>query len=240
MRVRVLAVVALLSLAAIPAVAASVDDIDIDFSPFHLIATADSNAGGPSPIVQLYGVSVPIRLGGPWFVEPILELFGTYYLWTGSAAAPAAMESGTGFFTLGTLISLHGGVSFPVTKEIELGGALGLDLLLRFPMEFQNTTSSDMADQSSAQSWFFADGRFFYPETRLFLRWHIIDPVDLIVNLRVFYPLFHAWDGSSLPFYDQLMATAGLGFGIRLPSAKPAAQAQPGPDAAPAVPSASK
>ncbi|HEY9595525.1 MAG TPA: hypothetical protein VHE79_13690, partial [Spirochaetia bacterium] len=204
---RVPAVIALLCLAAVPAVAVSVDELDVDFSPFHLIATADPDATGPSAIVQLYGVSLPLRLGGPWFVEPIVELFGTYYLWTGTAAAPSSMEWGTGFFTLGTLVSLHGGVSFPVTKELELGGSLGLDFLLRFPMEFQNNV-----DTSGALAWFFADGRFFYPETRLFLRWHIIERIDLIVNLRVFYPLFHAWDGSSFPFYDQLMATAGLGF----------------------------
>jgi hypothetical protein len=230
MRTRVLAVALLMCLSAIPAVAVSVDEIDLNFSPFFLIATADSGAGAPSPITQLYGASLPLRLGGPWFVEPILELFGTYYLWTGTAAAPAAYESGTGFFTLGALVSLHGGVSFPVSREIELGGTLGLDFLLRFPMEFQNTV-----DTSPALGYFFDQGRFFYPETRFFLRWHIIEPLDLLVNIRVFYPLFHAWDGSTLPFYDQLMASAGVGFGVRLPAAQPVEPAQQPP--APPTPS---
>jgi hypothetical protein len=222
MRLRLMALVVIACCAAVPAVAVSVDEIDINVSPFHIIATADSGATGPSPIVQMIGASLPLRLGGPWFVEPILEFFGTYYLWTGSAAAPAAYETGTGFFTIGTLVSLQAGVSFPVSEQIELGGAIGLDFLLRFPFEFQNTV-----DTSSALSYFFDQGRFFYPETRFFFRWSFSEPIGLLVNLRVFYPLFHAWDGSSLPFYDQLMATVGIGFAIRLPNAAAAAESTP-------------
>ena len=65
----------------------------------------------------------------------------------------------------------------------------------------------------------YGSGRFFYPETRFFLRWHVTEPVDLLVNLRAFYPVFHLWDGSGQPFWDQLMVSFGIGFGIKLGSA---------------------
>jgi hypothetical protein len=76
-------------------------------------------------------------------------------------------------------------------------------------------------DENSALPWFYGNGRFFYPETRFFLRWHVSEPVDFLVNLRAFYPVFHFWDGSGQPFWDQLMVSFGIGFGIRLrPSPK--------------------
>jgi hypothetical protein len=110
-------------------------------------------------------------------------------------------------------------VSFPISSAVSLGGAIGLDFLLRFPFELQNTTDANKADQSSGLSWFYGSGRFFYPETRFFLRWHVTEPVDLLVNLRAFYPVFHLWDGSGQPFWDQLMVSFGIGFGIKLGSA---------------------
>jgi hypothetical protein len=107
-------------------------------------------------------------------------------------------------------------VSYPIAPLLSLGGALGLDFFLRFPFELQN--SGIQSDENSALAWFYGSGRFFYPETRFFLRWHISDPVDLLVNLRVFYPVFHIWDGANQPFWDQLMVSTGVGFGIRLHS----------------------
>jgi hypothetical protein len=220
MRLRGIAILFLVCLCTTPAAAIAITEIDANFSPITVIATSNAAAEGPSPIVQLFGASMPVQIAGPFFIEPIVEFFGTYYLWTGSDAVPAAAETGTGFFTIATLISLHAGLSFPVSPEISLGGAIGLDFLLRFPFEFQNITSTNVADQGSGLGYFFAQGRFFYPETRAFLRWHISEPIDLIVNLRVFYPLFHAWDGSTQPFYDQMIFSGGLGFAFRLPQSK--------------------
>ena len=74
----------------------------------------------------------------------------------------------------------------------------------------------DVTQQNAALSYFFSMGRFFYPETRFFLRWQISDPVALTFNLRAFYPLFHLWDGLSQSFFEQFMLSGGLGFGIQL------------------------
>jgi hypothetical protein len=107
-------------------------------------------------------------------------------------------------------------VSFDVSQAIALGGAIGLDLLFRFPFEFFNSLPESVSGRAPATAYFYGMGRFFYPETRLFLRWHIIETVDLVVNVRGFYPMFHLWDGMSQSFFDQFMLSVGLGFGVKL------------------------
>lgn len=219
------AVVVLIVFLALPGAALcalSIDELDANASLIFIGSNPPSGVSDPNlGIPPLLGISIPIRLSGPFFLQPGVEFLAWYYEWiasSGSAVITQA-ENGVGFFTIGTLISLQGGVSFPVSPVLSLGGALGVDFFLRFPFELQNTTDTDKADQSAGLSWFYGSGRFFYPETRFFLRWHISDPVDLLVNLRAFYPIFHLWDGAGQPFWDQLMVSIGIGFGIRLHSA---------------------
>ncbi|MGO9308823.1 MAG: hypothetical protein ACLQDL_07360 [Spirochaetia bacterium] len=197
--------------------ALSIDELDANASLVFIGSNPPSGYTDPSlAIPAMIGVSIPMRLAAPFFLEGGIDFTGLYYEWTGSSAVVTQEENGVGFFTIGTLISLQGGVSFPIAPAVSVGGAVGLDFFLRFPFELQNTTDTDKADQSSGLSWFYQDGRFFYPETRFFLRWRISDPVDLLVNLRAFYPVFHLWDGAGQPFWDELMISAGIGFGIRL------------------------
>jgi len=216
----VLAMLIALPGAALSAFSLPFDEIDANAS-LVFIGSSPPVSRPDLAIAPLLGVSVPFKLSGPFFLEPGVELLGVYYEWipsSGSAVLTPA-ESASGFFTLGTLISLQAGLSFPVSSVISLGGALGLDFFLRFPVEFQNQVQ---ADESSALGWFFSSGRFFYPETRIFLRWHLSEPVDLLFNLRAFYPVFHLWDGSGQPFWDALMVSGGIGFAIRMRPAAPA------------------
>jgi hypothetical protein len=214
----VLAMVFALPGAALSALSLSFDELDANAS----LVFVGSNPPISLPnlaITPLIGVSVPFTLSGPFFVEPGLEFLGLYYQWiSGTGAAITPVESASGFFTIGTIISLQAGVRFPVSPVISLGGALGLDFFLRFPLEFQNQVQSD---ESSALAWFFGSGRFFYPETRIFMRWHLSDPVDLLINFRAFYPIFHLWDGSGQPFWDALMVSGGIGIAIRMRPATP-------------------
>ena len=218
------AVVVLVVFLALPGAALcalSIDELDANASLIFIGSNPPSGVSDPNlGIPPLLGVSIPIRLSSPFFVEAGVEFLGWYYEWTSSGTAVITQaENGVGFFTIGTIISLQGGVSFPVARVLSLGGALGLDFFLRFPLELQNNSSTVKADESSALSWFYGSGRFFYPETRFFLRWHVSEPVDLLLNLRAFYPIFHLWDGAGQPFWDQLMVSIGIGFGIRLHSA---------------------
>ncbi len=213
-----------LFLAAIPALvfALKISELDINAG---LLFIGSSPPGAPSPLVQTIGASLVIQSDGPFFIEPTIEFFGSYYQVIGSRTVPAPYESGTSFLTLASLITVQSGLIYPITKNIDMGGALGVDFLIRFPFEFQNTG----ADTGDGLTYFYSQGRFIYPETRFITRWHVVDGVTLAFTLRAMYPLFHLWDGEGLPFYDQFMTAFNIGFVIALggkPAAKaPAAQA---------------
>ncbi len=205
--------------------ALSIDELDANASLIFIGSNPPSGYSRPDfAIAPLIGVSVPFSGSGPFFLEPGLELLGTYYEWipTGGLAVITPAESASGFFTIGALLSLQAGLKWAVSPIISLGGAIGLDFFLRFPLELQNQVQ---ADESSALGWFFG-GRFIYPEARFFLRWHVSEPVDLLLNLRAFYPVYHLWDGSGQPFWDALMVSGGIGFAIRM---RPPAPNPPAP-----------
>jgi hypothetical protein len=224
-----------------PAFAISINELDVNASLMMIGSVPPPQKGDVSPIVQLFGVSLPLHVSGPYYLEPMLEFFGTNYEWTGTygTAVPTQIETAAGFFILGTLLSMHAGVRFPITPQVSIGGSVGLDFLLRFPLEFSNNTQSSVDGRGPALNYFFAMGRFLYPETRLSFIWQVSDAIGLIVNLRAFYPVFHLWDGMGQPFFDQFMVAGGLGIAIRLGPAPtiPASTAAPAPPAS-APPSA--
>jgi hypothetical protein len=207
-----------LLLVAIPALAFAFKISELDINATPLLFIGSSPPGAPSPLVQTLGTSLVIQSDGPFFLEPTIEFFGNYYEVIGSRTVPSPYESGTSFLTIESLITLQSGLMYTVTKDIEMGGALGVDFLIRFPIEFQNTD----ADTGDGLTYFYSQGRFIYPETRFITRWHVADGVTLVFTLRAMYPLFHLWDGEGLPFYDQLMAGVDIGFVIPL-GGKPAA-----------------
>jgi hypothetical protein len=223
MRLKVSAILLMVLVIGAPSFALTINELDANFSLMIIGNRTPSHYSGVSPIVQLIGASLPLRVAGPFFVEPMLELFGTYYEWTTEGTSvPTEYDTNAGFFTLGTLISLHSGLSFPVSPTVSLGGSVGLDFLLRFPIELVNESQDSIDGRDPSLGYFFGMGRFLYPETRFFMHWQISEPIGLVVNLRAFYPVFHFWDGLDQPFFDQFMFSAGLGIAIRL-GAAPAA-----------------
>ncbi len=184
-----------------------------------LIGSTDSEAA-PTPLLPIIGVSLPIDLPDPFFLEPGLDFFGLYYFDTGERTVPTELETAGGFYTQAVLLSIKGGMRYPLTDVLEAGGTVGLDFLLRFPLE-----------EGGSMDYFYGNLRFFYPELRGFLRWKIVESIGLIFSLRTFIPIFHLWDGEGLPFTDQFMVSLTAGLAIRLGAApgeaKPEAAAAP-------------
>jgi hypothetical protein len=204
----------------------ALSEVDVNVGLLYIGSAPPPTYGAPSPITQTFGASLVVKTDGPLFFEPSIEFLGTYYEWVSDPydrAVPATYESGNGFFTIGSLVGLQAGMMYPVATGLEMGGALGIDFLLRFPFEFQNTS----ADTGDGMAYFYSKGRFIFPETRFITRWRVTDGVSLVFTLRGMYPLFHLWDGEGLPFYDQLLVAADLGFVIGL-GGKPA-KAPPAP-----------
>ena len=221
------AAVLVFALAAAPVFSITLTEVDANFSLLFIGSAPPDGFGGPSPVLQSVGASLPLAIGGPFFLEPTIDFFGTYYEWTGTRAVPTSIEAGPGFFTLGALLTLQSGLSYPVSPVVTLGGSLGLDFILRFPFDFSADNADRLAGKGPALAYFFGKGRFFSPETRFFVRWQVSETTGLVFNARVVYPVHHLWDGEGLPFVDQLMVSAGLGFVIRLSRQPPPADASP-------------
>jgi hypothetical protein len=248
MRAKVIFItVLLLLLATAPfTFALSITEIDINVSPIFFIGSSPpAGYGGPSPILQTFGASMVLSLSGPWYMEPSIEFFGTYYEWTGGTdpntgrAVPTGYETGAGFFTAGSLIALQFGAMFPVTSFLSLGGSVGPDFMVRFPLELTNNSSLSIAGRGPATSYFYSSLRFLLPETRFIVRWQVVDAVGLVFSLRALFPIFHLWDGEGLPFTDQFSAAFTIGFVIRVggkpAAAAPAASEAPADEQAPAA-----
>lgn len=239
MRLTVAAVLLVILAVATPGFALSISELDVNGSLMVVGSVPPAGHGDVSPVVQLFGASLPLKLAGPFYIEPKLEFFGLLYEWVDAdgVAVPTQIETASGFWTLGTLISMHAGARFPLSSQLSLGGSIGADFLLRFPIELWNKGASGMG---SAQSYFFAKGRFFYPETTFSVIWQVSEPIGLVFNLRALYPIFHLWDGMGQPFIDQFMFAAGIGIAIKLGPSRTASApaAPPAPEApAPASPS---
>ena len=230
MRLRVAVALCVVLVIAAPGFALSINELDVNASFMVIGSVPPAGHGDVSPVVQLFGASLPLKLAGPFYIEPKLEFFGLLYEWVDAdgVAVPTQIETASGFWTLGTLISMHAGARFPLSSQLSLGGSIGADFLLRFPIELWNKGASGMGP---ALSYFFAKGRFFYPETTFSVIWQVSEPIGLIFNLRALYPVFHLWDGMGQPFVDQFIFGAGVGIAIRLgPAAKAASPAASVPE----------
>jgi hypothetical protein len=171
-----------------------------------LLGATDSEAA-PTPILPMLGASVTLDLPGRLFLEPGLDLFGLYYFNTGDRVVPTEYETAGGFYTQAVLISLKGGLRYPINDVLQAGGTAGLDFLLRFPLE---------EDDGAGFDYFFGDTRFLYPEIGGFLNWQVAKSIGLEFALRAFIPVFHLWDGEGLPFTDQFMVSLTVGLAVRL------------------------
>ncbi|MBE3065746.1 MAG: hypothetical protein IMZ69_12115 [Spirochaetes bacterium] len=204
----------LAALAPLPAFPLSPTDAVLTTTLVLIGNTDELSSSGPTPvvIVQSLGASVPLAIAGPFFMEPSLDLFGTWYEYTGTRAVPGARESGTSFFVLGTLLGVRAGAAFPVSPRVVLGASIGLDLLLRIPIDLEAGAAERTGDRRASYGYFYGMGRFLYPETRLFCKWRIAEKFGLVFSVGALHPVFHLWDGEGLAYLDQLALGAGLGF----------------------------
>ena len=204
----------LIALAA-PMAASALTLTQVNIEPgLVLIGNTDEPSTGPTPLVlgQSLGLSLPIAISGPYFMEPAAIFYGTWYEYTGTRAVPGASESGGSFFVLGTLLAMRAGAAFPVSKEVSLGGAVGLDLLVRIPIDFQAGAADRADDRRASLAYFYDMARFLYPETSLFCAWRLAERFGLVFSVRALHPVFHLWDGEGLSYLDQLLLAGQVGF----------------------------
>ena len=188
----------------------------------------------PDPITTIIGVSLPIRLAPIFLIVPELRYFGGPYGIEYGRAVPVEVEYPDATWVIGLLVEPRVVLDFPLHPSLNLGAYVSPTVLARIPSFTWGTV-----DSGAVASYQYDQYRFFYPEAGLYLDWKIPSntrsleaealnegefeedeeqgmDIRLVVDLNSYFPLFHAWDGEDVPFWDQFMVsgTIGLKFGF--------------------------
>lgn len=168
----------------------------------------------PSPVIlQGVGVTVPLMEEGGFLLETGILFYGTPYQYAGSRAAPADVERADTIWTLFTQLDIRAGYIFDLTSSLKAGGAVGLAFLLRFPLiPYDNGAQY----QSQMFSYFFEYGRFILPEVQVFLKWAIVDNINLCFKIRAMITVANFWSPVAVPFWDHLFLEGLIAMEIAL------------------------
>lgn len=193
--------------------ALSLSTIDAHAGILWLGSAGDGQVIAPSPLLNDWGISLPVNFSSTISVVPEVDLFGTQYQLLGSRAVPTEIEYRSSVWLLDVLFDPAVRFQFHPSKRFTWGLSVGPALIFHVP-----TVSWDLTSQQISQitGYFYAKERFIYPETGAFLLWQVLPRIGLEFRVRSFFPIFHLWDGEGLPFYDQLMidGSVGLRFSI--------------------------
>ena len=198
---------------AVNAYASGIDRISIDTGLIY-IGNSDTDSA-PSPILSTLGVHIPVFRRNLFVISTGILFWGNYYAYNGLRALPQEMEAPGDLWnwTLASMIDSKFGIEYPFNDTLTIGSDLGLSFLLRFPIVSSKKAG---ADSASVLKYFFSAGRFFYPETSIYLIWNRFKRWSVAFTVTSYYPVFHLWDGENLPFYDQLLVTGLLSFIIKI------------------------
>lgn len=169
----------------------------------------------PSPLLNTIGVSVPFRLGGYFLFAPELRFTGIWYGLTsdGSRSVPVEVEYADSVWVLHVAVEPALWFDLPLTETLSAGAYVGPVFLLSIPTV---TWGSGATQLDQIIGYLYRSGRFFLMETGLTFTWATYENLRLHARLETHLPVFHIWDGESLPFYDQLTVAFTVGLRVML------------------------
>lgn len=175
--------------------------------------------GGPSPLLGVWGVGLPLRFSPLFSIDPELSMFGTQYQLTtdGSKAVPTEIEYAHSVWALILMLDVPFRFTFTVSEAISLGADAHLAFLFKIPTIGWGDASArtgDEAYRSAIVSYWYQNARFLYPGAGMFFRWRMFDNLAFHLRLLSLFPLFHAWDGENAAFWDQMYISARVGIRI--------------------------
>ena len=188
--------------------------------------------GGPSPILGIYGVGLPLEFLNWLSLEPELSMFGTqyegYYLTIndgvedtepGRKAAPTEIERADSVWLLSIMLDLPVRFTLRVSETIAFGGGVHNVLFFRIPIlgygEGKFVADSTLPTyRSDVSTYYYKKGRFYYPGVSAFFNWKFSNVFGFHVRVLTLFPLFHAWDGEGAAFTDQMMISGRIGLRI--------------------------
>jgi len=190
------------------------DWIEADAGLMFLINTYEDSA--PSPLLLNHlGVSIPIPVMSAesplYWDASLLFFFPLYYQYNEADGAPqfspAEIERADTLWTLGIILETRFGYMFTLSERVRLGGAAGLAAVFRLPI-----VAIEQGGEHQGEAWSYFLLRSVYPQLDIACVWDVLDGLGLVFSVRGLFPIFHLWDGESLPFFDQFIVMANLGF----------------------------
>ena len=176
----------------------------------------DETTGAPSPLSQEIGVSLPMPLGSLFVLDPGIYLYGMEYGYDeGPRPRPIQIENRE-MFVLNWIVDLTLLVPFRVIDRLFIAPGISLTGIFRLPLIVapgEEDSSSDM------NSYFYGSTRYFFPGACIKASWDFSDRFACLVKTGTRLPVFHFWDGESVPFYDQMQVYLDIGFSYKFGSA---------------------
>ena len=169
----------------------------------------------PSPLVASVGLAMPFPLGEHLVFYPDLGFSVIDYYWRAdeARAVPAEIATSDRMTVLHLLFNPSLVYLFDLNSRISLGGRFAPSFLFRIPL-YGHDQGEETRDE--LVSYFYGQGRFFYPSLGPELRWRYSEKVVCRIYIQLLWPLHNAWDGEAVPVWDQMMITGGLGLLVRL------------------------
>jgi hypothetical protein len=172
--------------------------------------------GGPSPLLGVWGVGLPLKFTPLFSIDPALSMFGTQYQLTtdGSKAVPTEIEYASSLWALALMLDVPFRFTFHVSDTISLGAGPHLAFLFRIPTIGWGDASARTGDpdhRAAIVAYWYENARFLYPGAGLFFNWKMFENIGFYVRLLSLFPLFHAWDGENARFWDQLHISGRVG-----------------------------
>lgn len=197
-----------------PAFSVSFPGIDLSGGMFW-IGNAETE-GGPSPLLGIWGVGLPITFTPLFSIGPELSMCGTQYqlMSDGEKAVPTEIEYADSLWALFLLLDVPFRFTFHITDAISLGPSAHTTFIFRIPITGWGEASARTGDpehRSAISRYFYENARFLYPGTGFFFNWKLSGVLGFHARLLALFPLFHAWDGESAKFWDQLCISGRVG-----------------------------
>lgn len=159
-----------------------------------------------SPLLGAVGGDVALSINSRFSFRPALDIYGLEYAETASGkVVPTQAETKNAALVLSLLLSSPFSISWQLNPALTISAGFSPTLLIRFPV-----ISYGSPDLTAITSYFYKDARFVYPEFDGTFDYAFRTWLHIVVNLRVLLPVFHIWDGESVPFTDQMVVAGSI------------------------------
>lgn len=159
-----------------------------------------------SPLTGTVGIDFGVPLSSRLTWRPALDLFGIQYAESASGkVVPTQIESPNAVLMLNALVSMPVLYTWDVGSSLSISAGISPTVLFRIP-----TLSYGNPDRAAITGYMYKSLRFLYPEVQTSLLYSFRKDFQFGLTLRGLYPIFHFWDGESVPFWDQMIVSGVL------------------------------